>query len=50
MIAISCYEVGKDVGGIENSRVVGDNSIVVLLGPRGFSYILNQMSLLISAS
>ena len=36
MIAmISCYEVRKYVGGIENSLVV-DNSIVVLLGPEGF--------------
>ena len=36
MIAmISCYEVRKYVGGIENSLVVG-NSIVVLLGPREF--------------
>ena len=46
---ISCYEVRKYVGGIENSLVVG-NSIVVLLGPRGFSYILNQISLFITAS
>ena len=38
MIAmISCYEVKKYVGGIENSLVV-DNSIVVLLGPEGFIY------------
>ena len=38
MIAIiSCYEVRKYVGGIENSLVV-DNSIVVLLGPEGFIY------------
>ena len=50
MIAmISCYEVKKYVGGIGNSLVMG-NSIVVLLGPRGFSFVLNQISLFISAS
>ena len=42
MIAmISCYEVRKYVGGIENSLVVG-KSIVVLLGPRGFYIFLTK--------